>query len=104
MVIRFDAHAGIHREAPSVPPRAHRLGVFAFEQSAPGERPQETGADLDLHFGDRFGTDTPGCAKAHLLIGIRLKNSLDNDAVEMHVGIEQGAKAVDEGYGANAGG
>jgi hypothetical protein len=41
--------------------------------------------------------------KMHRLVGISLKNPVDHDAMKMHVRIEQGAKAVDEGDGADAG-
>jgi len=36
--------AGIEREASAVIPFAHGLGVFPFEQTATGQRPQQTGA------------------------------------------------------------
>ena len=101
-VVRLDAHGRIERETPTVIPGAHRLGVFALDQSAPGERPQETGADLGLNVGDDFGTDAPGCVKTRAACGISLENPLDDHAVEMHVGIEQGAEAVDESDRADA--
>jgi hypothetical protein len=73
-------------------------------QSAPGSRPQETGADLGLNVGDGFGTDTAGRVKTHVPFGSGPADPLDDDAVEMHMGIEQGAKdkAVPAVYGFSA--
>ena len=103
-IVRFDAHAGIERETPTVIPGAHRRGVFAFEHSAAGENAQQTVAHLGLNLGDGFGTDAPGFVKAHAACAIGLENPLDHDAVEVDVGIEQGAEAVDEGDRADPGG
>jgi hypothetical protein len=104
VIVRFDAHAGIHRETPTVIPGAHRRGVFAFEHSATGENAQQTVSHLGLNLGDGFGTDAPGFMKAHAACAIGLENPLDHDAVEMDVGIEQGAQAMDEGDGTDPGG
>jgi len=103
-VARFDAHAGIKLQAPAVIPSAHRRGVFALEYSAAGENAQQTVAHLGLNLGDGFGTDAPGFMKAHAACAIGLENAVDHDAVEMDVGIEQGAKAMDEGDGTDPGG
>ncbi len=80
-------------------PGTHRLGVFAFEHSAAGENAQRMVAHLGLNLGDGFGTDAPGFMKAHAARAVGLENPLDYDAVEMDVGIEQGAQAMDEGDG-----
>ena len=101
-VIRFDAHAGIHREAPGVLPGAHRLRVFALEQSTPGSRTQNTPTHLGLDFGDGFGTDAPGFVKARAARAIGLEDPLDDHAVEVYMGIEQSAKDVDESDCADA--
>ncbi len=49
------------------------------------------------------GTDAPGFMKAHAACAIGLENAVEHNAVEVHVGIEQGAKAVDEGHSADPG-
>jgi hypothetical protein len=41
--------------------------------------------------------------KVRTACAIGFENAVDHDAVEVHVGIEQGAKAVDEGHSADAG-
>ena len=56
---------------------------------------------MGLNLGDGCVTDTPGLIKAHAACAIGLENPLDHDAVEMDVGIEQGAKTMDEGDGAD---
>jgi hypothetical protein len=89
--VRLDAHAGIQREAPRVLPGAHRLSVFALDQSAPGSRTQQTPAHLGLDFGDGFGTDAAGFVKAGPARAISLEDPLDDHTVQMHVGIEQSA-------------
>jgi hypothetical protein len=85
-------------------PGAHRRGVFAFEHSATGENAQQTVAHLGLNLGDGFGTDAPGFMKAHAACASGLENAVDHNAVEMDVGIEQGAEAMDEGDGTDPGG
>src|ERR1017187_8957163 len=54
-VFSLDTHAGIEGEAPAMLPLAHGRGVFPFEQIEPAQRPQQTGADPGLYFGQRFG-------------------------------------------------
>ncbi len=56
----LDAHAGVEREAATVLPTRHRLGVVRLEHTAAGERAQQTAADLGLHFVEQ------------LLVGARL--------------------------------
>jgi hypothetical protein len=68
------------------------LCVFALEQPTPGSRTQQTSAHLGRDFGDGFGTDAPGFAKAGAARAIGLENPLDDHAVEVHMGIEQGAR------------
>ena len=92
--MRFDAHAGIEREASAVIPGAHGLRVLPLEQTAPAQRMQETQAHLGLYFGDRLWTDGPGFVNA-LVHWHRAQNAVDHNAVVMHVGSEQGAKAVE---------
>ena len=84
-------------------PVTHRRGVFAFEHSATGENAQQTVSHLGLNLGDGFGTDASGFMKAHAACAIGLENAVDHNAVEMDVGIEQGAKAMDEGHSADPG-
>ena len=91
-------------ENPRVIPGAHRRGVCAFEHSAAGENAQQTVAHLGLNLGDDFWTDAPRLTKAHAACAIGLENAVDHDAVEMDVGIEQGAEAMEEGDGTDPGG
>ncbi len=49
-VSAFDAHAGVEREATTVLPVRHRLGVFRLEHTASGQRAQQTAADLGMDF------------------------------------------------------
>ena len=102
-VVPLDAHAGVEGETSAMLPLAHGLGVFPFEQIAPAQRPQQTGADPDLDFRQRFGAEGARFVKLRAAGRIGLEHALDHDAVKMQVGIEQGAKAVDEGDGADAG-
>lgn len=44
----IEAHAGVEREAATVIPFRHRLGLFRFKHTAPGQRAQQTTADLGL--------------------------------------------------------
>jgi hypothetical protein len=82
-VVRFNAHAGIDREAPTVIPASHRLGVFAFKHSAAGENAQQTVAHLGiLNRGDGRGTDAPGFVNARTACVIDLENVVHHDAVE----------------------
>ena len=53
-IVRFYAHAGIDREAPTVLPGAHRCGLLALEHPAAAENPQQTLAHLGQ--GDRGPT------------------------------------------------
>jgi hypothetical protein len=46
----FDAHAGVEREAATMRPVCHRLGVFRLKHTASGQRAQETAADLGVDF------------------------------------------------------
>jgi hypothetical protein len=46
----FDAHAGVEREAATMRPVRHRLGVFRIEHTASGQRAQQTAADLGMDF------------------------------------------------------
>ena len=45
------------REAPAVIPGAHGLRAFPLEQTAPGQRTQETDTYLGLYFAKRFGAE-----------------------------------------------
>jgi hypothetical protein len=47
----FDAHAGVEREAATMRPVRHRLGVFRLEHTASGKRAQQTPAHLGTDFG-----------------------------------------------------
>jgi hypothetical protein len=49
------------------------------------------------------GPTPPGFVKVRTACAIGLENAVDHDAMEMRVGIEQSAKAVDEGDGADPG-
>ena len=46
----FDAHAGVEREAATVLPTRHRLGVFRLKHAASGQRAQQAPADLGVDF------------------------------------------------------
>jgi hypothetical protein len=102
-IVRFYAHAGIKRETPTVIPGAHRLRVFTLEQSSPGSCPQKPDADLGLYLGQRFGPQGVRCLKTHAPGGISVEIPLDDHAVAVHMGIEQGAKTMDEGHRADPG-
>jgi hypothetical protein len=101
--VRFHAHAGIDREAPIVFPVAHRLGVLALEHSAVGANAQKAVTHLGLDLRDSCRTDAAGFVSVRTACAIGLENTVDHDTVEVDVGIEQGAKAVDEDHRANAG-
>ena len=45
---RFDAHPGVEREAATVIPARHRLGVLRLKHTASGQRAQQQLADLGL--------------------------------------------------------
>jgi hypothetical protein len=49
-------------------------------------------AHLRLNRGDGFRTDATGFVKVRTACAISLQNAVDHDAVDVHVGIEQGAK------------
>lgn len=95
-VLCLDAHTGVEREAPAVFPNSHGLCVFPLKHTTPGQPTQETDAVLGLYFVKRFGAEGAGFVKARRPGSIGLENTLDNDAVKVHVKIRQNAKAVDE--------
>jgi hypothetical protein len=57
---------------------------------------------LGLNLGDGCGTDAPGFVKVRTACAIGLENTVDHDAVEVHVGIEPGAKTVIKRHTADA--
>lgn len=95
-------HGSVERKPTAVLPGAHRLRVFALEQSAPGSHTQQTPVHLGLDVGDGLKIDAAGFVKARAARAIGLENSLDDGAMEVDVGIEQRAEAVDEGHRADA--
>jgi hypothetical protein len=91
-VARFDAHAGIKREAPAVIPGAHRRGVFALEHSATGENAQQAVSHLGLNLGDGRGTDGPGFMKAHAACAIGLENKISVEANAGFIGVNRSGR------------
>jgi len=76
----------------------HRLRVVGREQTAAHEHPQQPLAHLRLHLGDGGGIEAAGGMKDDPARG-GLEHAVDDHAVEVQVGIEVGAEAVDEGHG-----
>lgn len=70
-------------------PGAHRLRIFPFEQAASGQCPQEPDADSSLDAVKRFGIKVRAFVKTYLPISLGVKNSVDHDAVKVHMRIEQ---------------
>ena len=90
---RFDAHAGVDRETAPVIPVRHRLGVFRLEHTAAGQRAQQTAADLGLHFVEPLLVGGTAFVKRRSSRGVGLEDALDDETVEVHLRIEQRAKA-----------
>jgi hypothetical protein len=99
----FDAHAGVEREAATVLPTRHRLGVFRLKHTAAGERAQQTPADLGLHFVEQLLVGGTAFVKRRSSRGVRFDDALNDEVVAVHLRIEQRAKAVDEGHRADPG-
>ena len=84
-------------------PVRHRFGVFRLKHTASGQRAQQTPADLGLHFVEQLLVGGTAFVKRRSSRGVSLENALDDEAVEVHLRIEQRAKAVDEGHRADPG-
>ena len=111
-VVRLNAHTGIDRK-PTVFVPQHLLGLEAFEQAPAHKGAQDASAQVGLGFGHRFGVDAGGrveddTRRTGLRTGLSLsvstalarhflKHAIDCADVEVHMLIEAGAKAVDEG-------
>ncbi len=79
-------------------PGGHGLRLYRLQQPAPGHHPQQSPAhgSLDgherwfIHSGSRVKGDAAGRGGS--------KHAIDDDAVEVEMGVEQGTKAVDENH------
>ena len=87
------------KEAAVVVPMCHRLRVVGREQTAAHEHPQQPLAHLRLHLGDGGGIEAAGGMEEHTVRRRGREHAVDDHAVEVQVGIEAGAEAVDEGHG-----
>ena len=79
----FEAHAGVEREAAPVLPVRHSFGVFRLKHTAPGQRAQQTTADLGLHFVEPLLVGGTAFVKRRRPRGVRLEDTLDDEAVEI---------------------
>ena len=83
-------------------PLRHRLRVIGRQQAAAHEPAQQPPAHLCLHLGDGGGIEAGGGMEDDPARGGGVEHAVDDDAVEVQVGIEAGAEAVDEGHRAEA--
>ena len=111
--MRCYAHAGVYRET-AVLVAQHLFGLETLEQTAPNKGAKDAAAQgglrlahgIRIHAGGRVEDDI---RRAGLSVGINiaplarhfLKHAIDCADVKVHMLIEAGAEAVDEGDRAN---
>ena len=83
-------------------PLPHRPCIIARQQAAAHENAQQPLAHLRLHLGDGGGLDPGGGSEDDPTRGGGVEHAVDDDAVEVQMGIEAGTEAVDEGDRAEA--
>ncbi len=97
-VMGFDTHAGIEREAAVMLTGNHGLAFGLVQQSAPHEKADDALADRSLQVHHLFG-----CEVRFLKVQVSglffTEHTVDHQHMEMQVGIEQTAEAVDEDDG-----
>jgi hypothetical protein len=92
----------VHGEAAAVLPLRNCLRIIAWQQATPHEAVQQAPADTRLDLGDGVGVDPGGGMEDDPARGNGVEQAVDDDAVEVQVGIERRAEAVDEDYRAEA--
>ncbi len=95
-VVGCDAHRGVDREAPTVVPGRHGLRLCWLQQSAPGHHPQQAPAHGSLDGRYRWFVQSGSRVKGDAAERSGIKHAIDDDTVEVQMGVEQRAKAVDE--------
>ena len=83
--------------------KPHRPRVSAWQQAAAHEDAQQALPQPRLHLGDGGGIEPGGGMEDDPACGGRVEHAVDDDTVEVQVGIEAGAEAVDEGDRAEPG-
>jgi hypothetical protein len=101
-VAGLEAHRAVDGETAAMLPLRHRAGVISRRQAAAHDNRQQPPAHACLHIRDGVGIESGGGSEHDPAGGGRLEHAVDGHAVEVQVGIEAGAEAVDEGHGAKA--
>jgi hypothetical protein len=99
-VPRFDANRSVYREPSPMIPVAHLLGGVGLEPTAAFEALEHApthrgfgGCHIIVAQAERF-------VELHLSFGVWRKDPVDHQHVKVKMGIETGAKAVEERHGA----
>ena len=74
-------------------PLRHRQCVIARQQTAPHEEPQQAPAHLRLHRGDGWRIDPAGGVEDDPARRGRVEHAVDDDAMEVQVGIEPSSRS-----------
>ena len=88
-------------EATPVLPLSHLGRRLGRDDPAPREEPQHTRSHLALHRCGVFVREPPSLMKLQAFLST--EHAIEDGAVEMQVGIERGAEAMDEGHRPEAG-
>jgi hypothetical protein len=84
-------------------PLPHRLCVIVRQQASPHEGAQQPPAHALLHRGDGVGIEPGGSMEDDPARRSGREHAVDDDAVEVQLGIEGGTEALDEGHRAETG-
>ena len=96
-VLGLDAHRAVDGEATTVGPLRHRARILARQQSPAHKDAQQPPAHLRLHRGEGLLIEPAGGVEDDPARRIGREHAVDDHAMEVQMGIERRAKAVDEG-------
>ena len=111
-VMALDTDAGVEAKTTAVIPAEHILGFVGFEEAMATKMAEDSFAYRVLEALQELGRESGGFVEAEVVGrvgGIRfridpLKESIDDGQVEVEMGIETGAEAVQEAHSAHGGG
>jgi hypothetical protein len=98
-----DADRPVEAEASGSSPCAHVGGLSRIEEALADEEPKHPVLNERREGAGGFGVESPGTVEGEGALVVACEEAVEDDEVQVEVGVEAGAEAVQEGDGAEGG-
>ncbi len=102
-VVGLDADGAVEAETTGAAPGPHVGGLVGFEETPAHEEPKHAVLNEGVEGAGGVGVESSGAVEGESALIVAGEEAVGDDEVQVKVGVEAGAEAVQEGDGAEGG-